>query len=147
MSGVYHTNIEKKTIDNVFFREVLATTNNQQLVVMSIKPNDDIPKEIHPKNDQFIRIEKGDGQAIIGEDGKEKHDLKDGSIIMIPAGTWHRIINTSSVNDLKLYTIYSPPHHPLGTVNVLKPKEDVVEKAIMGQKGGDYKYHKYKINT
>ncbi|AYV85236.1 MAG: mannose-6P isomerase [Satyrvirus sp.] len=108
---VFVINIEEETIKNTFFRRVLFTSNNQQLVVMSLKPKEDIPLEIHPKHDQFIRVEQGNGIAIIGKDQNIEHKLSDGFSITIPANTWHRIVNTSSKKDLKLYTIYSPPEH------------------------------------
>jgi mannose-6-phosphate isomerase-like protein (cupin superfamily) len=105
----YHDNIEEATIQNNFFRKVLCTTSNLQLVLMSLKPGEDIGIEIHPYTTQFIRVEKGDGIAII--EGK-KFELYDGVAIIIPNNSRHNIINTSKYKDLKLYTIYSPPNHP-----------------------------------
>ena len=136
---VFHTNIEKDTLNNEYYRRVLFTTNCQQIVVMSLKPGEDISGEIHRDHDQFIRIECGTGMAVIDEDAKAKYDLSDGSIIMIPAGIWHQIINTSKTDCLKLYTIYSPPEHPVGQIDINKSAE---------QTGGvtNYleKYYKYK---
>lgn len=118
----FSTDIEKSTLDNENYREVLSTNEFSQLVLMNIEPNDEIGEETHEDGDQFIRIESGEGQAII--DGEET-DLSDGSAIIIPAGAKHNIINTSDENPLKLYTIYSPPHHPEGTIH--KTKEDSLE--------------------
>jgi mannose-6-phosphate isomerase-like protein (cupin superfamily) len=84
---------------------------------MSLKPKEDIGMEVHPDNDQFIRIEKGQGQAII--DG-QSFVLADGSAVVIPAGSQHNIMNTSETEELKLYTVYSPAHHPDGTVHKTK---------------------------
>jgi len=121
--NVFITNIEKETIENNFYRKVLFTTDNQQLVLMSIKPKDDIPYEIHPENDQFVRIEKGKGLLLAGPNKESKYELFDGVSVTIPANTWHQIINTSESDRLKLYTIYSPPHHPRGTIEMEKPKQ------------------------
>ncbi|MFA4975266.1 MAG: cupin domain-containing protein [Candidatus Paceibacterota bacterium] len=104
----FNTNIEKEAIENTNFRKVLYTGKHSQLVLMSLKPNEDIGMEIHSDNDQFFRFEKGQGQCII--DGNS-YELADGSVIVVPAGAEHNIINTSSTDDLKLYTIYSPAHH------------------------------------
>lgn len=117
----FSTNIEEKTQQNDFFREVLFTAPHSQLVVMSLLPQEDIGVEVHSDGDQFIRIESGEGKAIV--DGQE-YPLADGSVVIIPAGAEHNIINTSAENALKLYTIYSPPHHPEGTIH--KTKEEAL---------------------
>ena len=136
MSAIYRINIETDTLQNTNFRKVLATSGNQQLVVMNLKPKEDIPMEIHHNVDQFFRIEKGKGKVLIGKSGNEEYELSDGIIIMIPAGTWHRIINTSTTEDLKLYTIYSPPNHPPNKIEISRPED---------QQGGVHlKYLKYK---
>ena len=114
---VYVDNIETATKDNSNFRTVLFTGPHSQLVVMSLKPGEDIGEEVHDTIDQFIRIETGEGQAVL--DGAE-FDLKDDYAVVIPAGTRHNIINTSATTTLKLYTIYSPPEHPEGTVHATK---------------------------
>jgi mannose-6-phosphate isomerase-like protein (cupin superfamily) len=124
MAG-YHIDIEKKTEQNENFREVLFTGPKSQLVVMSLKPGEDIGKETHPDIDQFIRVEDGQGKAVI--DGQE-YDLEDGSAIVIPAGAEHNVINTSSIEVLKLYTIYTPPEHPDGTVHKTKAEADAYEE-------------------
>jgi mannose-6-phosphate isomerase-like protein (cupin superfamily) len=102
-------NIEEKTLANSFFREVLFTGKYCQLVVMSLLPNEEIGMEVHPNVDQFFRIEKGQGKVIMNG---EENMIKDGSAIIVPAGTEHNVINTSSTEALKLYTVYSPPNHP-----------------------------------
>lgn len=110
-------NIARDTLENENFRKVLFTSPHSQLVVMSLLPNEEIGMEVHPDNDQFIRIESGTGKAIIGED---EFDLNDDDAVVIPAGTNHNIINTSSTHPMKLYTIYSPAHHPEGTIHKTK---------------------------
>jgi len=124
MAG-YVINIEEKTVDNNFFREVLFTAQRVQLVVMSLRPGEEIGLETHDDGDQFIRVEAGKGIAIL--DGEE-HDLEDGSAVVIPAGVQHNIINSSPQQPLKLYTIYSPPEHPDGTVNKDKAEALAYEK-------------------
>jgi mannose-6-phosphate isomerase-like protein (cupin superfamily) len=89
-----------------------------QVVIMSLLPKENIPMEIHTNHDQFIRIEKGRGIAIVGH---HQYDLRDGIALVIPANTSHKIINTSKKHRLKLYTIYTPPEHPVGTVQLTKP--------------------------
>lgn len=121
MAG-YHVNIEKRSIENKYFREVLFTAPHSQLVLMSLKPGEDIGMETHDDVDQFIRIEAGTGKAVLG--GVE-HELEDGSAIVIPAGTRHNVINTSASEPMKLYSIYSPPEHPPGTVH--KDKAEAME--------------------
>jgi mannose-6-phosphate isomerase-like protein (cupin superfamily) len=123
-ADIFITNIETETIHNDFYRKVLYTSQNQQIVVMSIKPKEDIEYEIHPDNDQFIRIEKGTGILLIGPKKESQYKLSDGVSVIIPKGTWHQVINTSDVDMLKLYTIYSPPHHPHDKVDVTRPKSD-----------------------
>jgi len=113
----FNANIEKETLENSNFRKVLYTGKHSQLVLMSLRPNEEIGMEIHSDNDQFFRFEKGTGKCII--DGNE-YDLADGSVIIVPAGANHNIINLSSTEDLKLYTIYSPAHHQDGVVRETK---------------------------
>lgn len=117
----YDTNIEKQTLENTNFRKVLWTTEFQQLVVMSIPVGGEIGKEVHDENDQFIRIEQGQAEATI--DGR-KIQLGDDDVIIIPKGAEHNVVNTSDSADLKLYTIYSPPHHKDGTVHATKEEAD-----------------------
>ena len=118
----FSTNIEKDSLANKNFRKVLYTSPYSQVVLMSIPPKGEIGKESHtdPAGDQFIRVEKGKGLAIVA--GKE-FPLEDGSIIVIPAKTEHNVLNTSTDNEsLQLYTVYSPAQHKAGTVH--KTKED-----------------------
>ena len=117
----FNANIEKETLENINFRKVLYTGEHSQLVLMSLKPNEEIGMEVHPDNDQFFRFEKGEGKCII--DGNE-YSLKDGSSIVVPSGAEHNIINTSSTEDLKLYTIYSPAHHQDGVVRATKAEAE-----------------------
>lgn len=111
----YVINIEKATKENENFRKVLYTAKNNQLVLMSLKPGEEIREEVHTL-DQFIRIEEGDGKAVL--DGAE-HKIEDGTAVVIPAGMRHNIINTSD-EELKLYTIYSPPEHKDGIIHPTK---------------------------
>ena len=116
MAG-YHGQIEKDTLENSFFRKVLFTAPHSQLVLMCLKPNEEIGTETHEGNDQFFRFEKGEGKVIIGG---EEFMVKDGDAVIVPAGQMHNIINISGVEELKLYTIYSPAHHPDGTIHETK---------------------------
>ncbi len=113
----YHTNIEKETLENNNFRKVLYTGKHSQLVLMSLKPREEIGEETHNENDQFFRFEQGNGKCII--DGNE-YELNNGTVLIIPAGAKHNIINTSDVEDLKMYTMYSPAHHKDGIVRETK---------------------------
>lgn len=124
MAG-YSVQLEATTLANNNFRQVLFTAPHSQLVVMSLKANEDIGMETHPDNDQFIRVEKGQGQAII--DG-QSFDLVDGTAVVIPAGSEHNIINTSSSEELKLYTVYSPAHHSDGTIHKTKAEALAAEE-------------------
>jgi mannose-6-phosphate isomerase-like protein (cupin superfamily) len=117
----FYGNINHVTLDNNTYRTVLSTTPTMQLVAMSLLPKQEIGTEIHPYTTQFIRIEQGEGIAVIEDKPYLLHD--DWSII-IPPGTKHNIINTSLTNPLKLYTIYSPPQHPENHVDKIKPLYD-----------------------
>lgn len=112
----YVTNIENDTLENEDFRRVLYTGKNLQLVLMSLRGKEEIGEEVH-ELDQFIRVEAGQGIAIL--DGVA-HRLSDGSVVVIPAGTRHNIINASDTEDLKLYTLYGPPEHRDGTIHRTK---------------------------
>jgi mannose-6-phosphate isomerase-like protein (cupin superfamily) len=128
MSG-YSINIEAKTLESDYFREVLYTAPHSQLVVMTLQVGEDIGQETHGNRDQFIRIEAGQGEAIL--DG-ERHALGDGSVVVIPAGTEHNVVNTSPTEPLRLYTIYSPPEHPDGTINRTKQEGMAYERQRHG---------------
>lgn len=113
----FKTNIEKDTLNNSNFRKVLYTAKHMQLVLMTLKIGEEIGAEIHKDNDQFFRFESGEGKCII--DGNE-YSVKDGDAIVIPAGAKHNIINVGSNSELKMYTIYAPPHHKDGIVRATK---------------------------
>lgn len=126
----YFVNIEKETLENNNFRKVLYTGKNSQLVLMSLKPREEIGMEVHPDNDQFFRFEKGEGKVII--DGNE-YQVKDGDAIVVPAGAQHNVINISETEELKLYTIYSPPHHKDGIVRATKEEAEMNEAPFDGK--------------
>ncbi len=127
MNG-YVSNIEKETLENNNFRKVLYTTHNVQLVVMSLNPGEEIGLEVHGQ-DQFIRIESASGKTIL--DGVE-HEIADGSAVVVPAGVNHNIINTSEEH-MKLYSLYTPPHHKDGTVHKTKAEAESDEEEFDGQ--------------
>ena len=115
-------NIEKATKLNNNYRTTLWTGNHLQLTLMSIPPNSDIGLEVHHDNDQFLRIEDGQGLVTMGKSKDNlnyQKNVRDGFAVFVPAGTWHNIINTGKI-PIKLYTIYAPPHHPQGTVHKTK---------------------------
>lgn len=115
----YHGQIEKETRENDNFRKVIYTGKHSQLVLMSLLPKEEIGMEVHEENDQFFRFEQGQGKVVI--DGNE-YEVKDGDAIVVPSGAEHNVINVSESETLKLYTIYSPPHHKDGIVK--KTKEE-----------------------
>jgi len=119
----YIGNIERDTKTNENFRKVLNTTERSQLVVMSLLPGEEIGMEIHPDTDQFIRIEEGEAKVIL--DGQETK-IEDDFAVIIPAGTEHNVINIGD-EELKLYTIYTPAHHPAGTIHKTKIEADASE--------------------
>jgi mannose-6-phosphate isomerase-like protein (cupin superfamily) len=121
MTG-YVGSIEKATLNNSFFRQVLFTGKHSQLVVMCLQPGEDIDEEVHEAVDQFFRLEEGEAKFVLNR--KEEHIVGNGDAVVVPAGTRHNVINTSSTKALRLYTIYSPPNHPAGTVH--KTKADAV---------------------
>lgn len=125
----FHTNIEKDSVENNNFRKVLYTGKHSQLVLMSLKPLEDIGSEVHPDNDQFFRFEKGTGKCIINN---TEYELHDGDVIVVPAGAEHNIMNTSASEDLKLYTIYSPAHHKDGIVRTTKDEAAANEAEFDG---------------
>lgn len=117
----YVINIEKETIENANFRKVLYTAKQSQLVLMNLKPKEEIGMEVHPDNDQFFRFEKGQGKVII--DGNE-YGVGNGFAVVVPSGAQHNVINTSESEPLKLYTIYSPAHHKDGIVRLTKEEAE-----------------------
>jgi mannose-6-phosphate isomerase-like protein (cupin superfamily) len=122
--------IEKETKKNTNFRRVLYTGKHSQLVLMSIKPGEEIGEETHKDVDQFFRFEEGEGKVII--DGVE-HRVKDGNGVIVPAGARHNVINTSKIMNLKLYTIYSPPEHQDGVVRHTKKEAMTSEEHFDGR--------------
>lgn len=122
----YIDNIEKITLENNNFRQVLFTGEHCQLVVMSLRPGEEIGMEVHPNVDQFFRFEAGEGKVVING---EESSVSDGSAVVITAGSEHNVVNTSPDKDLKLYTIYSPPNHPDGTIHKTKAEADAYEAA------------------
>ncbi len=125
----FHANIEQDTVANENFRKVVYTGKHCQLVLMSLKPGEDIGLEIHADNDQFFRFDAGQGQVIIDDN---KYDVTDGSAIIVPAGAQHNVINTSETKALKLYTIYSPAHHKDGIVRTTKAEAEENEEDFDG---------------
>lgn len=126
--------IEKLTLDNETFRTVVHTGAHAQLTLMRLKPGEDIGWEAHDHLDQFLRIEEGQGELDLGstEDSvEETHPVEDDWAIIVPAGTWHNVRNVGA-GDLKLYSIYSPPEHPDGTVHATKAEADAAEAAEHG---------------
>ncbi|HUD19988.1 MAG TPA: cupin domain-containing protein [Patescibacteria group bacterium] len=123
MTG-YVGNIEELTGKNTYFRQVLFTAAHMQLVLMALKPNEEIGMEVHPDNDQFFRFEAGEGKVIIAG---EEHLVGDGYAVVVPAGSQHNVINTSTTQPFKFYTIYAPAHHPDGTVHKTKAEAMAAE--------------------
>ena len=126
----FRKNIEKDTLKNKNFRKVLYTGQHSQLVLMSLRPKEDIGMETHTGNDQFFRFETGQGKVII--DGNE-YEVGDGVAVIVPAGAKHNIINTSDSKELKLYTIYSPPHHQDGIVWATKKEAEASDEEFDGK--------------
>jgi len=116
MSG-YSIQLEQATLENTNFRKVLYTGPNSQLVLMALQPMEEIGLETHMEHDQFIRVEAGEGKALIGG---EEFVLADGVAIVIPAGSAHNVTNTSATELLKLYTVYTPPEHKDGKIHATK---------------------------
>ncbi len=122
----YITNIEAATLENTDYRKVLYTTHKSQLVLMNLQPGDEIGTEVH-ELDQFIRLEQGTAKVVL--DGVE-HEIQDDYAVVIPAGTEHNVINVGN-DELKLYSVYSPPEHKDGTVH--KTKADDAEEHFDGK--------------
>ena len=126
----FTTNIEKATLQNENFRQVLYTGKHSQLVLMTLKPLEEIGLEVHPDNDQFFRFEAGIGQCVV--DGN-KYDVGNGDVLVVPAGAEHNVSNTSSTEPLKLYTIYSPAHHQDGVVRKTKAEAEANSPEFAGK--------------
>jgi mannose-6-phosphate isomerase-like protein (cupin superfamily) len=123
----YVGSIEKLALNNPYFRQVLFTAKHAQLVVMCLQPGEEIGDEVHADVDQFFRIESGAAKFIFNE--KVERTVQAGDGVIVPAGTHHNVINTSRTAQLKLYTLYSPPNHPDGTVHKTKAEADAAEIA------------------
>jgi len=117
--------IEEQTLQNDYFRQVLFTGDHCQLVVMCLQPGEEIGNEVHGNVDQFFRIEQGEAKFILN--GSEEYLARSADAVVITAGTWHNVINTSSTQPLKLYTVYSPPNHPAGTIHKTKVEAEAAE--------------------
>jgi mannose-6-phosphate isomerase-like protein (cupin superfamily) len=126
----YVVDIEKETTKNTDFRRVLYTGRHSQLVLMSLKPGEEIGEETHNDVDQFFRFEAGEGKVIID---RKEHNVKDGSAVIVPAGARHNVINTSKRMNLRLYTIYSPPEHQDGVVRHTKREAMASEEHFDGR--------------
>ena len=118
--------IEKQTLKNTNFRQVLFTGKYCQLVVMCLQPGEEIGNEVHENVDQFFRIEEGKAKFILN--GSEEHLVHDNDAAIVPAGTYHNVINASKSRLLKLYTVYSPPNHPDGTIHTNKAEAEAAEE-------------------
>jgi len=129
MKKGFAADIEKDTIENTDFRRVLYTGKYSQLVLMSLKPGEEIGSEVHDDIDQFFRFEEGEGKVVI--DGVE-HAVKDGSAVIVPAGAEHNVINTSETADLRIYTIYSPPEHQDKTIHTTKAEAEASHEHFDG---------------
>ena len=125
----FNTNIEQETLANENFRKVLYTGKHSQLVLMSLKPGEEIGMEVHADNDQFFRFEKGAGKCVI--DGNE-YMVTDGSSVVVPAGAEHNVVNISTAEPLKLYTIYSPAHHKDQIIRATKAEAEANEEEFDG---------------
>ena len=117
--------IEKQSLENTYFRHVLFTAQHAQLVVMCLRPGEEIGDEVHPNVDQFFRIEQGEARFVFDE--KQERPVRDGDAVMVPAGTFHNVINTSKTASLKLYTLYSPPNHPDDMMHKTKADAEAAE--------------------
>jgi len=124
----YVANIEKDTLENENFRKVIYTAKYSQLVLMALKPTEDIGEEVHHL-DQFFRVESGKGKAVL--DGVS-HEISDGIVIVVPAGTLHNIVNTGDT-EMKLYTVYSPPNHRDGVMHATKKDAEADEEEFDGK--------------
>ena len=126
----FKSNIEKDTLKNKYFRKVLYTSAHSQLVLMSLKPKEEIGAEVHKENDQFIRFEGGRGRVEIDEN---KYTVKDGDAVVIPAGAKHNVINVSATELLQMYTIYSPPHHKDQIIHKTKAEAEASDEEFDGK--------------
>jgi mannose-6-phosphate isomerase-like protein (cupin superfamily) len=126
----FNTNIERDTLENSNFRKVLYTGKYSQLVLMSLQPKEEIGLEMHPENDQFLRFEGGGGAVFIDDN---QYEVTDGDAVIVPAGARHNVVNMSETEQLKIYTIYSPPHHKDGTVHATKKDAETDDEEFDGK--------------
>jgi mannose-6-phosphate isomerase-like protein (cupin superfamily) len=129
MALLWVDNIEERTKENSNFRKVLWTGAHSELTLMSIEPGSEIGLEVHGHVDQFLRIESGKGRVQVGpseNELNETYEVEDDWAFIVPAGTWHNVINTGR-EPLKLYTVYSPANHAAGTVHKTKAEADAAE--------------------
>jgi mannose-6-phosphate isomerase-like protein (cupin superfamily) len=121
--------IERATVDNSTFRTVLFTGPHAQLTVMSLQPGEEIGREVHEDRDQFLRLEQGKARVEFGRSGDavdETHEVEADWAVIVPAGVWHNLVNVGD-DEVKLYSLYSPPEHPDGTVHETKAEADAAE--------------------
>ena len=126
----FHSNIEQDTLNNTNFRKVVYTGKHCQLVLMSLKPKEEIGVETHPENDQFLRFEGGEGKVFIDS---SEYSVADGDAVIVPAGAKHNVVNVSDSEELKIYTIYSPPHHKDGIVQATKKVAEESDEEFDGE--------------
>lgn len=126
----YKSNIEKETLKNKNFRKVIYSGQHLQLVLMSLKPKEEIGLETHWENDQFLRFEGGKGRVIVD---KTTYNVKDGDAVIVPAGAKHNVVNVSASEDLKLYTIYGPSHHKDQIVRKTKEAAEANDEEFDGK--------------
>lgn len=126
----FNSNIEQDTLDNSDFRRVIYTAKHCQLVLMSLQPKEEIGMETHPENDQFLRFEGGSGACFIDDN---RYEVSDGDAVIVPAGARHNVVNLSETEQLKIYTIYSPPHHKDGTVHATKKDAETDDEEFDGK--------------
>lgn len=126
----FTADIEKDALENENFRKVLYTGKHSQLVLMCLKPKEEIGMEVHAGNDQFFRFEKGQGKCVIDDN---EYDVADGAAAIVPAGARHNIINTSDTEELKLYTIYSPANHKDAIVRATKQEAEANKEDFDGK--------------
>ena len=126
----YVINIEEATKENNNFRKVLYTAKHSQLVLMSLKPGEEIGMEVHLDNDQFFRVDQGKGKVIIDGNG---YEIQDGFAVVVPAGANHNVINSSDSEALKLYTIYSPAHHQDNVIHNTKEQAEADDEEFDGK--------------
>jgi mannose-6-phosphate isomerase-like protein (cupin superfamily) len=130
MTG-YVGSIKKAAEKNENFRQVLFTSTNMQFVLMSLNPKEEIGKEMHDSVDQFFRIEMGEAKFVFN--GKDEHIAGAGDAVIVPAGTYHNVINISATKPLKLYTIYAPPNHRDGVVHLTRADAESGNESFDGR--------------